>query len=215
MLRHPLRVALARHQEAASQIIAHDGVEAFLADLGERRRELAAGVVDEMIDARKTRQDAGDRLPDFFLLADVADESLGLAARRGDFRLHGMQLVGRAADERDPRAECRELMRRAAADAAAAAGDDRHLPGKQARPEHRSVALLGRQVNFHLVAILFWSFPGWPLVWSVRSKPAHGQRLPNPPSTGERYRSTIRESCPRYLFTIPSSPLETGYDPSF
>ena len=64
-------------------------------------------------------------------LADVADVRRADAARRFDLGAHRVELVDLAADDRDRRAERRELVRRAAADARAAAGDEGDLAAKR------------------------------------------------------------------------------------
>ena len=58
---------------------------------------------------------------------------------RLDLGLHGGELVGLAAGDHDMRAERGDLVRRAAADAAAAAGDDDGLALKQPRLEDRAI----------------------------------------------------------------------------
>ena len=61
------------------------------------------------------------------------------AAAGLDLGLHGGELVELAADQRDRGAERRQLVRGAAADAGAAAGDDDDLAGEQAGREDGSV----------------------------------------------------------------------------
>ena len=61
VVQHPLVDALARDQEAAGQVVADDRVPALGADRRERRGELAAGVVDERVDAAVAREYGGDR----------------------------------------------------------------------------------------------------------------------------------------------------------
>jgi hypothetical protein len=72
-------------------------------------------------------------------LADVAAVDGGSAAGVGDFALHGFELLGLAADQRDLRAEGGEFMGGAAADAAAAAGDDDALADEEAFAENGTV----------------------------------------------------------------------------
>ena len=82
---------------------------------------------------------ARDRFLDLRFLADVEGMRLAAAARRFDLGLHRGELVGLAAGDHDMRAERCDLVRRAAADAAAAAGDDDGLAFKQPRLEDRAI----------------------------------------------------------------------------
>jgi hypothetical protein len=75
---------LAGEQEAADEVGAHDGLEALLRDRGQRRGELAAGVVDEAVDAAVGGDDGGDGGLDGGLVADVAGVPVGGAAVLGD-----------------------------------------------------------------------------------------------------------------------------------
>jgi len=127
---HPLRVAFARHQEAAREVGAHHRLPALLRDVGERGGELAAGVVDEAIDVAVRLQDGGDRRGHSFLLTDVARVSGSLAAILGNLGGDRIELVRLAADQRHRGAQRGELMGRAAANPAASAGDDDHLTGE-------------------------------------------------------------------------------------
>ena len=63
----------------------------------------------------------------------------GLAAVLGDLGGDRGELLGLAADQGHGGAQAAELVGRAAADAAAAAGDDDHLAGEQALAEDRLV----------------------------------------------------------------------------
>ncbi len=71
------------------------------------------------------------------LVAMIAREGDRPATVVGDLRAHGLEPVRTPADQNDGRAEVRQLVRRAAADPAAAAGDDVGLAGKQAGTEYR------------------------------------------------------------------------------
>jgi hypothetical protein len=64
--------------------------------------------------------------------------------------LYAGKLLGLATDERDRGTEARQLVRGAAPDAAAAAGDDHELPGKQLRPKNRPVAIGASSCFAHL-----------------------------------------------------------------
>src|SRR5439155_11995139 len=106
--------------------------------------ELAAGVVDEQVDAPVAGEHAVDERVHLLLLADVADRRLAAAAfgqRSG--LAHGL-LAAAAHDHL--RAAGGELERRGAAQAAPPAADDRHLPVEQAGSEHlraHAAALFG------------------------------------------------------------------------
>jgi hypothetical protein len=126
-------VALARHQKAAGEVGVDHGLPALGADGFQRRHELAAGVVDQAVDAAVFGQHGRDQAAHRVFLPDVADLRAGLAAILGDFRRDGLQLVGLAAHQHDARAQCREFMRGAAADAGTAAGDDDDLVLEQRR----------------------------------------------------------------------------------
>ena len=65
-----------------------------------------------------------DRLLHLRFFADVEGVRLAGTAGRLDLALHHVELLRLAAGDRHMRAEGRELVRGAAADAAAAAGDD-------------------------------------------------------------------------------------------
>ncbi len=137
--RKPPVDALAREQEAAGQVVADDRVPALGADRRQPRWELAAGVVDERIDPAVAGEHRGDRRLHLRLLADVAHVDRADAARGFDLALHRGQFVGVAADDRDGRAERRELVRSAAADSRAAAGDDGDLALQQAGCEDGAI----------------------------------------------------------------------------
>ena len=124
---------------------------ALIADSG--AVELAAGVVDERVDAAVTREHGRDRRLHLRLLADVADVGRADAAGVLDLALHRRELVGLAADDGDRGAERRQLVRGAAADPRAAAGDQRDLAAHQAGREDRSVGGHGRKSTDRLGSI--------------------------------------------------------------
>jgi hypothetical protein len=138
-LQHPLADAFAREQEAAGQVVAHDGIPALGADRRQRRVELAARVVDERVDAAVAREHGRNRRLHLRLFADVALMGRAGAAGVLDLALDRGELVGLAADDGHRGAERRQLVRSAAADPRAAAGDQRHLPSHQAGREDRSI----------------------------------------------------------------------------
>ena len=139
VLEHPLGDALARHQEAAGEVVAHHRVPALGADRRERRRELAAGVVHQRVDAA-----VGARAP--------PPPSPAPRPRRG-CRRHATSRCRRRPRSRrctasslssvrptiaTRGAERRQLVRGAAADARAAAGDEGDLAGEQVGRGRRS-----------------------------------------------------------------------------
>src|SRR5690606_3559402 len=79
VLAHALGEYLAGDQEAAHQVGSYYGLEALLVDAGQRCRELAAGVVDQVVDASALGDHLGDHRLDRFLLADVAGLEAGAA----------------------------------------------------------------------------------------------------------------------------------------
>src|SRR5207245_3631649 len=101
---------------------------------------LAAGVIHEAVDAVVLGDDAGDRGLHRVFVADVEGDAVGAAAVLGDLGGHALQLVLRATADDDPRAKRRQLVRDAAPDAAAAAGDPQDPAFEQAGPQHAGVA---------------------------------------------------------------------------
>src|SRR6185295_18403817 len=75
------------------------------------------------------------------LLADVAGMGGGRSAVLGDLAGNGGQLFGLAADDGHGGSQACKLVRGAAPDTAATAGDDHHLAGKQPRSEYRLITL--------------------------------------------------------------------------
>jgi hypothetical protein len=136
---HPLRVALPRHQETTGEVGSDYRLPALLRDRLERRLELAAGIVDEAVDAAVGLQDRRYSGRNRFLLADVAGVGGGLAAVLGDLGGDRGEPLRLAADESHRGPQAAELVGRATADAAAAAGDDDHLAGEQTLAENRLV----------------------------------------------------------------------------
>ena len=130
---------LAADVERADQVVLDHREEAVGRDVLRRRRELAAGVVDQDVDLAPRRDHLLDERLDLLGLADVA--------RRGEHAIAGgqlgdggVELVDGAAADRDPGAEPEQLARRRQPDPRAAAGDDRDLIGERAGRED----LLGR-----------------------------------------------------------------------
>ena len=154
---HPLHIALAREQEGAVQVVAHHCIPALQRDIAQPRRVLAAGAIEQAVDAAVRAHHIGHRRLDRHLVADVAGVpgeagcALGIDGR--DFRGGGVELAQRAADERDPRTQACEFVHHAAAEAAAAARDDHGPAVEQAGAKGRAVALGagqgGRRVARH------------------------------------------------------------------
>src|SRR5205085_11089682 len=96
-------------------------LEALGRDVLRRRHVLAAGVVDERVDASVTLQHAVDERADLVLLADVAGDRVALpfAERNGL-----LERLEPAPGHDDGRAAGRELLRGCAAEPGAAARDD-------------------------------------------------------------------------------------------
>ena len=116
--------------------------------VGGGRGELAAGIVEQPVDAAVAGDDRGDRLLDLRFLADV--EGVRLAACRRPPRsrpspsasFSGLRpVITTCAPKR------RDLVRGAAADAAAAAGHDHGLAVKQSRLEDRAIRHVSSALN--------------------------------------------------------------------
>jgi hypothetical protein len=73
------------------------------------------------------------------LVADVGGVHRAASADGLDLALDRLELFQRAADDRHPRTERRQLVRGAAADARAAAGDESNLAGEQVGAENGAV----------------------------------------------------------------------------
>ncbi len=99
------RIDFLGHQKAADQVGAHHRLEAFLVDADQRRGELAAGVVDQVMDAAVFGQHRRDHGLDRFFVADVADLEAGLAAVFEDFAAGLFQLFQLAPDQHHMGAE--------------------------------------------------------------------------------------------------------------
>ena len=139
VLLHPLHVGLARDEEATGEVGAHHGIPALRRNLLQRRRELPARVVDEEIDAAEVGGDGAHGLGDALLLADVDRVAACAAAGVRDLARNRVKFLWSAADQRDLRAKRRQLMRRAAADAAAGPGHNAGLAREQACAEDGSI----------------------------------------------------------------------------
>ncbi len=127
------------HEEAAHQIGAQHGFETLLVDRGQGRRVLAAGIVHQAMDRTKALHQPGHQGLDRFLVADVAGLPVGLAAVLGNFAGDLLQFFRLAPHQQHLGPQGRQFVGSAAADTAAAAGDDDGLAGEQLRFENRVV----------------------------------------------------------------------------
>src|SRR6202041_1926692 len=136
---HPGVVDFAHEDKAAGQVVADHGLEAPGRNGLHRRAKLAAGIVDQSVDPAVRAKHRIDRGNDHRLVADIADMAGDPAAILLDLGLDLGELFGGASQDRDVGAERCELMRGAAADAAAATGDDNGLIPEQIGPKDRSI----------------------------------------------------------------------------
>jgi hypothetical protein len=138
-LLHRLVQALARHQETAGQVGLHHGIPALGGDVLERRRKLPTRVVDQRVDAAVLGVDLRHQRLHGSLVADVADVGMRGATGLDNLGAHGGELVGVAPHQCHRRAERGQFVRGTAADAAATARHDRHLPLEQPRTKNRAI----------------------------------------------------------------------------
>src|SRR5208337_4987229 len=132
VLLHPARVDLAHEDETAGQIGAHDRLEPLGRDRLQRSAILAAGIVDEAVDAAAFSEHCLDRRDYPCFLANVADVDARLAAIGANFASDPAEFVGVATDQCHLRAQIRQFVRGAAANATAATGHDDDLVREQA-----------------------------------------------------------------------------------
>src|SRR6202041_2427512 len=140
---HPGVVDFAHEDKAAGQVVADHGLEAPGRNGLHRRAKLAAGIVDQSVDPAVRAKHRIHRGNDHRLVADIADMAGDPAAVLLDLGLDLGELFGGASQDRDVGAECCELMRGAATDAAAAAGDDNGPIPEQIGPKD---GLVGHRV---------------------------------------------------------------------
>src|SRR5581483_7138408 len=138
-LAHRLIEDLARHQEAAGEVVGDHRLPTLLADGHQRRRELAAGVVDQAVDHAAPGGDGLYRLLHRILVADIESLHRTFAAVLADLGGRGLQLLQLAAGQHHMSAERGQFVGGAAADAGAAAGDDDGLALEQVRGEDGTV----------------------------------------------------------------------------
>ena len=134
------------HQPGAVDVEVDHGAEAFRADPLGRAEELAAGVVDEDVEASVALEQAVEEAADRLLLADV--ERLvfeGARQLRGQRSRLGQRLLAPTAGD-DGGAETRQLQRRLPPQTAAGAGDRADLPLEETVPENpRTLAFSHRR----------------------------------------------------------------------
>ena len=130
VLLHRAQVDFLRHQEGRGHVVADHRIPAVERDVLERRRELSAGIVHQPVDPSAPFDHAVDGGLHLVFLAQVGGEGEGVGI--AEFLLHTIELLLRAPDQREPSAERLQLVRRAAAEARAAAGDDDRLAVEQA-----------------------------------------------------------------------------------
>ena len=140
VLLHRLDVDLAHDEEATGEVVANHGLEALLRDRRHRRRELAAGIVDEAVDPPLSLDDALNRLFCRLFVADVEGKGFDVAAVVGNFRRDPVELLLAASGDDHMRAEAGEFVRHAAPDPAPAAGNDVHLAGEAAATQNAPIA---------------------------------------------------------------------------
>ncbi len=153
VLAHPGVEHLAHHVEGADEVVADHRLEAPGRDLLERGGELAAGVVDQAVDAAVAVEHEADGRLDLRRVADVAGRevacSTALAHVGGDLGGDGLQLGLRPAQDHHLGAEAGQLVGDAPADAAAAPGHHHHVPVIEAGAQYGPVARAGRVVRGH------------------------------------------------------------------
>jgi len=89
------------------------------------------------VDAAAPGENTLDRLLDLILAAQIGGEGEGVGIV--ELLLHLLELLRRAPDQGEARAQRFQLMGGAAAEARAAAGDDHGLAGEQAGPEDGTI----------------------------------------------------------------------------
>jgi hypothetical protein len=108
---HPAVEDLAHEDEAAGEVVLHHRLEALGRDRLEAGPVLAAGVVDEAVDAAGLLENARDDADHAFLVADVAGwmPAMPPSSSISAFTCSSFDL---AADDRDVGAERRQLVQR-------------------------------------------------------------------------------------------------------
>ena len=139
VLAHALQIDFLGHQETADEVGTHHRFEAFLVDADQRGRELAAGVVDQVMDGAVLGDHRLDHDLDRFPRHGCRTPGSWLCRRLRGFRRRWFPAFPVAPDQHHLGAQVGQFVGHAAADAAAAAGDQDGLAAEQAGLEDRVV----------------------------------------------------------------------------
>ena len=131
-----------RHEERSAHVERKDGVEILDFDVGQMRRPIHAGIVDEDL----KRFGRGDSLPRGLDVGHVEHQRVGFLAAGADRGRRVFDFLFGARGECDMRAGRRQRRRRREPDAAPAAGNQR-TPAVE--PEGRSLGELDRRHGRH------------------------------------------------------------------
>ena len=123
------RMRVARQFEGAEHVDLEDLAPLVLGVVVGGAGEVAAGVVDQDVEALALVLDPVEHLAPLFVVGDVADEGADVAVGKflGQFVARGFQRVAVAGDDEHGGAEAEQFARDRAADAGAAAGHQREL----------------------------------------------------------------------------------------
>jgi hypothetical protein len=139
MLLHALVEAFTRHQKSTREVGVNHRLPALGTGAGQRRDVLPARVVDQAVNAAVLLQHFRDHGFHIVFAPYVAAVPAGLPAVVRDFLRCFGQFVRVAAHQHHVCAQAGQLVRGAAANAGAAAGDQNDLPAQQAWGKDRSV----------------------------------------------------------------------------
>ncbi|MGY3482768.1 hypothetical protein ACVW1C_000651 [Bradyrhizobium sp. USDA 4011] len=124
------------HVPGAVEIGVDDRVPALDREIDRGLRELAAGAVDEMVDAAMRDPQRVEHRADRVGIPDIGNMRRHLEAAMPETIDERIELVGIASHDHDMRAEPGEQPRDGAADSAGAAGYDDHLTGQPVCRKH-------------------------------------------------------------------------------
>ena len=163
------RAAVCYHPPGAVQIGVDHGPPALDGEVDGVLCELAAGIVDEMVEPAVLFEDAGEERPYGLRVADIADRRIQVEAAFPELRLQRVEPSPVPADDDHPCAEPGKQDRRRLAEPAAAARDQRRLACEQVRAIDR------RPVEHALVMAVFRPAAGHALRRPrVRARPSPG-----------------------------------------